>query len=155
MADLLAQPLEPVHEVVKGLIERGITTLLTAPGDHYKSTLALQLGLCIAAGASVWGRAVEQCTFLYLSYEDDNAEVHRRVARMLPQLGLPEDISRRVHVWDFRSKPGGPLYNVTAEGETDGPMLARLRARLRAIPGHVFIAADSAYNVSVRSAPPV
>ena len=44
-ADLLARPTKPVEELIPGLLEKGIATMLAGPGGTHKSRLALQWGL--------------------------------------------------------------------------------------------------------------
>ena len=143
---LLAETEQPVREIVPGLIERGITTLLSAPGDSFKSTLALQIGLCVAAGAPVWGRAVEQANVLHLSYEDGRSEIARRARKIVAALHLPAGIP--AEIWDMRAKQLGPLLDVTDTGPPmELPFMARLQTHLRARPGHTLLILDSAYNV--------
>jgi len=90
---ILAKHDEPLEELIPGLIEKGMLTLLAAPADHYKSTLGLQLGLCVATGTPIWGRPVQQATFVHLSYEDAERRVRPR-ARKTTRLRDGHDQSR-------------------------------------------------------------
>ncbi len=136
-SELLARPDPgPVKEVVPGLIEKGIFTLLAAPGGSHKSRLAVQWGLCIAAGVAHVRPVVEQATFVYLSYEDHIDEVTRRTKAMTRRLGLPADTGGAY--WDL-TRSTAPLAIVTeAEGVGLQPFYDRLRRRLLSIPGHKF-----------------
>jgi hypothetical protein len=87
--DVLARAVPPVRDIVQGLIERGVPTFLSAPGGSQKSRLALQWGLSIDAGVSIFGRAVERATFVYLSAEDHADEVARRAQTIARRLQLP------------------------------------------------------------------
>jgi len=144
---VFAAPVEPVREVIAGLVERGILNLLVAPGSHYKSTVGLQWGLCVAAGMPVWGRQVERCTFLHLSYEDDQNEVNRRGQKIRTLLQLPAGTPALC--WDLRAHPLGALLAIAENEVVELPFWRRLRTWLKATPGHKFILADSAYDILV------
>ena len=143
--DVLKRTVAPVAELIPGLIERGVVTFLAGPGGVHKSRLALQWGLCLDAGAPIFGRPVERATFAYLSCEDHADEVARRAQAITARLQLPDD-------------GPGQFYDLTGEdatlavvhdsGEcepTEG--FERLLGWLQSIPGHKFVVADSTYNV--------
>lgn len=73
--------------LVPGLIPSGTVTLLTGDGGTGKSLLALQLAIACALGKSWIGRNVASGTALFLSAEDDEDELHRRLADALDAEG--------------------------------------------------------------------
>jgi hypothetical protein len=77
--DLLAQTFAPMEYVVKGLLPKGLSILSGAPKVG-KSWLAMDLCLHIAKGEPFWGMEVTQGTAWYLSLEDNNERVHRRLS---------------------------------------------------------------------------
>ncbi|SDL09443.1 AAA family ATPase [Paracoccus chinensis] len=74
----------PVRDwLVPGMIPSGTVTLLSGDGGTGKSLLALQLAVACALGRPWIGRQVAGGTALYVSAEDDEAELHRRLAGIL------------------------------------------------------------------------
>ena len=55
VAELLGREVTPVEELIPGWVEKGIPTFLAGPGGVHKSRLALQWGLCLNTGATIWG----------------------------------------------------------------------------------------------------
>ena len=140
-----AEPVQPIRDIIPGLIEKGVTNLLTGPADTFKSWLALQWGLCVAAGKPIWDRPVEQCTFIHLSAEDDRNEINRRSVQIRDRLGLPRGLPAQC--WDLKTNRLGPLLGITDSAITELPFGHRLRAYLKGIEGHKFIVGDSSYNL--------
>lgn len=137
-------PEEPVPELVPGLIERGIPTLLCGPGGSGKSRLGLQLGLAIHAGLPVFGRAVERAEFVYVSYEDPPGEVSRRVHALARRLDLAEEDGGQY--WDCSGR-SLPMLVIQDSGEIEpGPLWDALAERLTATAGHKLVLVDSCYN---------
>jgi RecA-family ATPase len=142
VTDTLASEPVPVREIIPGLIERGIVTFLAGAGGSMKSRLGLQWGLCVDAGAPVWGRPVERATFVYLSCEDHPDEVQRRMHAANRRLGLPED---KTAIWLNKVGAAEPLAIVGDRVELQ-PFRDRFVTKLKSIPGHKFIVIDSTYN---------
>jgi hypothetical protein len=143
--DVLKRTVAPVAELIPGLVEKGVVTFLAGPGGVHKSRLALQWGLCLDAGAPIFGRAVERATFVYLSCEDHPDEVARRAQAITARLQLPDDGGGQF--WDLTGEDA-TLAAVHESGECE-PLAAfdRLRGWLQSIPGHKFVVVDSTYNV--------
>lgn len=69
----------PRHWLAPGLVPSGTVTLLGGDGGTGKSLLALQLAYAVATGGKWLGRDVERGSALFISAEDDEAELHRRI----------------------------------------------------------------------------
>ena len=69
--------------LVPGLIPSGTVTLLTGDGGTGKSLLALQLATACALGKPWLGKTVAGDRALFVSAEDDEDELHRRLADVL------------------------------------------------------------------------
>lgn len=68
--------------LLRDLIPAGNVTLLSGDGGTGKSLLALQLARAVATGESWIGRNIEPGRAVYVSAEDELAELHRRLDRM-------------------------------------------------------------------------
>lgn len=79
-ADLSDLPVPPRLWHVEGIIPAGTVTLMTGDGGTGKSLLALQLACATALSRSWIHRSVAGGEALFLSAEDDEAELHRRLA---------------------------------------------------------------------------
>jgi RecA-family ATPase len=143
---VLKRKVPPVQEIIPGLVEKGIMTLLSGPGGVHKSRTAVHWGLSVAAQAAVYGRPVERCHFVYLSYEDGDDQVAVRAQGIARRTGLPDDIPNADY-WDLREGNQGLFAISEQEGIRPLPFLDRLKRHLQGIDGHKFIVADSAYNV--------
>lgn len=77
--DESALPVRPW--LVRGLLLRGYTHMLAAPGGTSKSLLTLQMGVMLASGCQ-WGpwKPAARCRTLIVNVEDDLTEQRRRLA---------------------------------------------------------------------------
>ena len=140
--DTMKATAPPLEELIDGWIEKGIVNFLNARGGSNKSRLALQIGLCIDAGRSVFGRATEQATFVYLSWEDHPFEVTRRIHMITRKLKIDNLPTMR---WRDFTKTPSPLA-VVADYAEPTPLYSEVRDYLKAIPGHKFLVLDSTYD---------
>ena len=142
--DLLKRTTKPVREVIADLVERGTVTFLAGTGGSNKSRTALAWGLCVDAGVRIYDRAVEQCRFIYLSYEDHADEVARRAQAITRKLNLPSDGT--AEYWDLsgRDAPLATIYE-TSEYKL-GEAWRELGDHLKSTDGHKFIVVDGTYN---------
>lgn len=67
------------HWLVRGLIPSKTVTLLSGDGGTGKSLIALQLAAAVALGKPWLGRAAASGQALFISAEDDEDELHRRL----------------------------------------------------------------------------
>lgn len=77
-AKLMEQPIEPREFVVRGLLPQGLSILGGAPKIG-KSWLVLDLCLHVATGEPFWGIPVSKGTAWYISLEDTQEHIHRRL----------------------------------------------------------------------------
>lgn len=74
----------PVRWIVEGLIPAGVPGVFAARAGAGKSMTALLIGMGLASGLGVLGRAVSQDAapgVVYVGMEDDESEFHRRFRR--------------------------------------------------------------------------
>lgn len=94
-ASLKGRPVPARPWLVQGMVPSKTVTLFSGDGGTGKSLLALQLAVAVTAGTGWIGRAVAQGSVLFLSAEDDDDELHRRLDDILTVEGRGyEDVSR-------------------------------------------------------------
>jgi RecA-family ATPase len=91
LATLSGQPIPPREWLVGGWIPAGNVTLLYGDGGTGKSLAAMQLAIAVAAGQSCFGHPATAGSALYLTAEDDETELHRRIADIAGGDGLSLD----------------------------------------------------------------
>ncbi|WP_406736437.1 AAA family ATPase [Thioclava sp. GXIMD4215] len=74
--------------LVENLIPSGTVTLLSGDGGTGKSLVALQLAVACATGTKWLGRGCSTGRAMFLSAEDDEDELHRRLADIVEAKGL-------------------------------------------------------------------
>ena len=77
--------------VVPAMVPQKTVTLLSGDGGTGKSLLALQLAVAATSGTSWIGKSVKQGNAIFLTAEDDDDELHRRVADILVAEGRSFD----------------------------------------------------------------
>lgn len=87
-AMLQDKPVPERKQVVDGMVPSGTVTLLGGDGGTGKSLLALQLSAAVATGGAWLGRSVTAGPVVYISAEDDHAELHRRLSDVTRAAGL-------------------------------------------------------------------
>lgn len=82
---LLSKAAPPRESLLTDLLPRRIIAGLVAPGGTGKSMLALQIGAALSGGTSLFGQFFPptEGTVVYLSGEDDQHELHRRLDRIV------------------------------------------------------------------------
>lgn len=86
-SDLAGRPVPPREWLVVDLVPQGTVTLFGGDGGTGKSLVALQLATAVAAKTDWIGKAVTPGRAIYISAEDDEAELHRRLADILRATG--------------------------------------------------------------------
>lgn len=87
-ADLEGRPVPDRQWLVHNMIPMNTVTLFSGDGGTGKSLLALQLAVSAATGKSWLNEGVEKKRALFLSAEDDDDELHIRLASICRTMGL-------------------------------------------------------------------
>jgi RecA-family ATPase len=87
-ADWEGKPVPARRWLVPEFIPAGEITMFSGDGGTGKSLLALQLAIATAAGKEWIGTAPEPGKALFISAEDDEAELHRRTANIVRALKI-------------------------------------------------------------------
>jgi RecA-family ATPase len=88
-SDLEGRPIPPRRWLIPDLVPAGTVTLLGGDGGTGKSTLALQLAAATATGGRWLGREIAMPgPAMLATAEDDNSELHRRIAGIANADGL-------------------------------------------------------------------
>ena len=90
-ASLKGKPVKPREWLVQGLVPKKTVPLFSGDGGAGKSLLALQLAIAVTAQTAWIGKTVNTGGVIYLSAEDDNDELHRRVDDILRAEGRDYD----------------------------------------------------------------
>lgn len=103
-ASLKGRPVPPREWIVPGLVPNKTVTLFSGDGGTGKSLLALQLAVAVATGRQWIGNALHGGRVMFLSAEDDNDELHRRLDDIL-----------RAEVLDYGALAGLTLRSLAGE----------------------------------------
>jgi hypothetical protein len=115
--DLLSGPLPaPRQWLIGGIFCRTFLSGLVAPGDVGKTTLRLTQAIELAADRELLGlRVYQRCKVLVLSFEDDRAELHRRLLAICQHHGIdPAELKGWLFCRDLNG--GAKLAELDAKG---------------------------------------
>lgn len=102
-----AEPPPRVSWVAHNLVPRGDVSSLGGDGGSGKTMAALQLGIATARGAQDWlGHVVDPGAALFISAEEPEDEIRRRVSRIGARQGFDLSELADLHFW-FPSDIGG------------------------------------------------
>jgi RecA-family ATPase len=90
-ASLKDKPVPPRQWLVHGLVPQKTVTLFSGDGGTGKSLLALQLAVAVTAQTAWIGKTVNTGRVIFLSAEDDDDEIHRRLDDILKAEGRSYD----------------------------------------------------------------
>lgn len=137
--------------LVNGLIPSGTVTLLSGDGGTGKSLVALQLATSTALGRTWLGLSVTTGKALFVSAEDDKAELHRRIVDITQAEGVTvaelggltlrslagEDALLAVQVGYTGALKASALYNdIEQRLKADAPELVVLDTLADLFPGN-------------------
>lgn len=96
----------------------GSATFLTGAGATGKSLLAQQWMTCSALGLPIVGMDTVQCLSLYVTCEDDVAELHRRQEAINRALGIkPADLRGKLYLHSLKGQIGNELCTFGSDGK--------------------------------------
>jgi RecA-family ATPase len=96
--ELLSSPPREREWHVPGMVPAGEPTLLSGDGGTGKSQLALQLGVSTVTGRPWLGRPIIQGPCIFLTAEDDDEEVHRRLDAIAHLEAVPPSDLSNLHI---------------------------------------------------------
>lgn len=131
-------------------IPRRHVTLLGGHGGTGKSSFALQLAACAAAGVPCLGHATQAARVLFFSGEDDAPLVLKRLRRICRRLGLDlAQVRERLQVLDAAELAPVLFTEVRADGVRRGVTTATYRALADFIKAGAFdlVMVDNASDV--------
>jgi len=100
LSETMTTDLPPPKWAVPGLLCEGVSLLSGAP-KMGKSWMSLGIALAVAMGGKALGtRQVEQGDVLYLALEDQERRIKDRVLKVLPTMGMGDNVSRFFLVTD-------------------------------------------------------
>lgn len=124
-----------------GYVPEQEVTIFPGPGGVGKSTFALQLCACSAAGKPMLGIDVEQGAALYVTAEDDDRENHWRLRKIASAIGTTlRDLAGKLHIVSLRGKLNNELATFDNEGRLrPAPAYALLRATIAATRAKLIV----------------
>jgi RecA-family ATPase len=97
-ADWRGVPIPPMRWLATNRIPAGDVTILSGDGGGGKTTLALQLGVSVAADLGDWlGTTVETGPVIFFSGEEPENEIRRRLERVAKKRGVEADEIENLH----------------------------------------------------------
>ncbi|KFL47032.1 hypothetical protein IL54_2454 [Sphingobium sp. ba1] len=122
----------PKAFVMAPFIPREDVVIVTGDGGTNKSTAALQISACAAAGRQFLGMDVAPGPALYITAEDDNRENHWRLAKIAEAIGTTvHNLAGRLHIVSLRGRMNNELATFDHDGTLrSAPAYALLRATI-------------------------
>jgi RecA-family ATPase len=132
---------QPKQFVIGRIAPVGEVTLFTGPGSSGKSLLGQQLATAAAGGVNCLGLEVQPSTSLYLTCEDDEAELHWRQKHICGAMGLDmASLAGRLHLASLRGNLDNILTVESEKGEYQpSPSYLRLAIAIRSIGARLAI----------------
>ncbi|GHH16081.1 hypothetical protein GCM10008023_19680 [Sphingomonas glacialis] len=122
----------PKAFIMAPFIPRDDVVIITGDGGTNKSTLALQISACAAAGKRLLGMDVVPGPALYITAEDDQRENHWRLDKIAQTIGTTVDrLIGRLHIVSLRGRMNNELATFDSEGKLRAsPAYKTLRATI-------------------------
>jgi len=133
--DLQNANLPPIKFIVEDILPEG-TSLISAASKIGKSWMALDLGLCAAAGEPFLGHKTNQCGVLYLALEDSLNRLQNRMNKVLGGKPAPEQ-----------------FYFATRAPKLDNSLLDALDDHLKKYPDIKLIIIDTLQKIRGQARP--
>jgi hypothetical protein len=101
LLELKRNPPKIVPDIIPHFIVANVVNLVAGHGGVGKSFIELDQAVCIAAGRSWCGRPVNQMGVAFYEFEDDIAQLWRRVEAICKYRSIPiEDVAENLHIFD-------------------------------------------------------
>lgn len=121
--EFASKPIPERESVVEGLVPAKTVTIINGDGGTGKSLLSLQLGVAVSISGYWCGHHVSGGSCLFLSAEDDEDELHRRLDDIASGLGISLADLCDLHV---RSLVGEDAVLAVADSKTNKMIPTRL-----------------------------
>ena len=132
-------PAPPRKWIVPDMVPDRNVTDLGGDGGVGKSQLALQLAAAMTSGTDWLGTMPEPGRVIYISCEDELAEVHRRIGAIAADKHLTRDDLADLHVLDLTSAPTTELGTVEKGTFHLTEMYQRLAATARSLSPKLIV----------------
>lgn len=140
----------PKEFIIPRIAPAAEVTLLTGPGSAGKSLLAQQLATALAGGVPTLGLDMGQAPAIYLTCEDDAAQLHFRQHHLCEALGVPmANLAGKLAVASLRGEIDSALlvqdrdgqFTLTATYHRIATLIQRTGAKLVALDNvaHLFV----------------
>ena len=144
---LKGAPPPPREFVLAGLIPEGEVTLFGGPGGAGKSLAAQQLATCVAAEIPFLGVDTGKLedignAVLYITAEDDEAEMERRQRKILEATGA-KDLEGKLFLSSIRGREGNELATFDRDGTLEKGETFQLLANAILDTGAQFVILDN------------
>ncbi len=130
-ASFYGQPIPRQPWLIDGMLPAGQPSLLSGDGGLGKSYLALQLSVSVVATGMWLSRSVERGSVLYVSCEDETAEIHRRLEKISKHAGVTVNDLSGLHIAPMADRDA-LLASTTRAGLQMTPLFAALSERVAA-----------------------
>lgn len=123
---------EPKQFIIPRLAPAGEVTLFTGAGAVGKSLLAQQLATALAAGVRTLGLDLVKAPAIYLTCEDDAAQLHWRQSHICRALGVSmASLAGYLHLISLRGQPDNALATIDQGRLNPAPLYGRVAELLR------------------------
>lgn len=132
-AEFARRQITPRPQLVEDWVPGNQVSSIDGDGGAGKSTVGLQLAVAVVSGRSWLGMPTARGPALYLSAEDDEEEVHRRLHNITAHAGLTLNDLADLHVWPLAEAdpalvlPNGDALQQTPRWQEMEAVVARIR----------------------------
>jgi RecA-family ATPase len=137
------KPLPPRMWIMEDWLPMQRATLLTGEGGAGKSLAAQQMATCVALGIPFLGVPTRHVAALYVTCEDDRAELHRRQDGICRALGVSfADLDRKLYLLSRCGELDNSLLHYGPDGFAFSQFYGQLQATIAA-HGICFLVLDN------------
>ena len=134
------RPCPEREDEVPGMIPKRNVTLLAGDGGTGKSLLALMLAAAKATGSKFLGFPIEAGKALYLSAEDDEDEMHRRLVDICMHMNKSLKELGSLHIKSLVDQEDAALVRAVDRGRLNPtPLYALVRARVEQLRPRLLV----------------